>query len=303
MTRKRRKGSDEILLVPFLDILCSLIGVLILIIVVLCVSQSQQTNGRTQEEIKMAQEYKDMLKELAEREKLQAEVAQKLAKLQEVQKNLDDRQQRFLKLRKLLDSSKELQEQNKEISQKLQKELDDLLTEIDGIDRQKKEAQKEIERLLAEIKQRKIDLDKVKIPPVIVQPSGSGMADSTKVYFVECNGAGLKIVGAWGEDYRLGATPSIVVADVAYNHFLKEISKDKNSLILFLIRDDGQNAFNSGAGRAESDYGIRVGKLPIPGRGQLDLALFDKYRGKVPPPPVSGSAPQTPAPAPAPKKA
>lgn len=303
MTRRRRKGSDEILLVPFLDILCSLIGVLILIIVVLCVSQSQQTNGRTQEEIRMAQEYKDMLKELAEREKMKAVVAEKLAKLQEVQKNLDDRQQRFVKLRKLLDSSKELQQQNKEITEKLQKELDDLLTEIDGIERQKKDAKKEIEKLLAELKAKNIKAKEPNLPPVIVQPSGSGMADTTKVYFVECNGAGLKIVGAWGEDYRLGATPSIVVADVAYNHFLKEVAKDKNSLILFLIRDDGQNAFNSGAGRAESDYSIRVGKLPIPGRGQLDLALFDKYRGKVPPPPPPGSTPDAPAPAPAPKKA
>jgi hypothetical protein len=57
-----------------------------------------------------------------------------------------------------------------------------------------------------------------------------------------------------------------------------------------LIRDDGQAAFNNGAGRAEGDYKVRVGKLPIPGRGALDLALFEKYRGKIPPPPVSASA-------------
>ncbi|MBB5039198.1 hypothetical protein [Prosthecobacter dejongeii] len=294
MAKRRHKGTDEILLIPFLDILCSLIGVLILIIVVLCVSQSQQTKGRTPEEIKMAQEYKDMLKELKEREKLQQLVIEKLAKLKEVQKNLEDKQLRFVKLRKILDSSKELKEQNKEISQKLQKELDDLLTEIDGIGRQQKDTQKEIELLAAELKKRQVPPDK-KVPPVVVQPSGSGMADTTKVYFVECSSGALKVLGAWGEDYRLAATPSVVVADVAYNHFLSEVGKDKNSLILFLIRDDGQGAFNTGAGRAEADYSIRVGKLPIPGRGQLDLALFDKYRGKISAPPTPGTAAPTPA--------
>lgn len=291
MVKRRRKGSDEILLVPFLDILCSLIGVLILIIVVLCVAQSQQTQGRTQEEVKRAQEYKDMLKELKEREKLQAEVAQKLAKLQEVQKSFDEVQQRFLKLRKLLDSSKELQEQNKEIGLKLQKELDDLLTEIDGLGRQQKDTKKEIELLTAELKKRQIPPEK-KVPPVVVQPSGSGMGEATKVYFVECSSGSLKVLGAWGEDYRLGgANPSTVVADATFNYFLKEVAKDKNSLILFLIRDDGQGAFNNGAGHAQGSYDIRVGKLPIPGRGVLDLAYFDKYRGKIPAPPAGGAPP------------
>ncbi|TDU73076.1 hypothetical protein EI77_01543 [Prosthecobacter fusiformis] len=295
MAKRRHKGTDEILLIPFLDILCSLIGVLILIIVVLCVAQSQQTQGRTAEEVRMAQEHKDMLKELKEREEQKVKVEQMLVKLQEVQKNLEDKQQRFVNLRKLLSSSKELQEQNKEISMKLQKELDDLMTEIDGMTRQEKETKKEIAALTAELEKRKIPESK-KLPPVVVQPSGSGMPETTKVYFVECSSGSLKVLGAWDDqDYRLSASASVVVADVAYNHFLTEVSKDKNSLILFLIRDDGQTAFNAGAGRAEADYKVRVGKLPIPGRGQLDLALFDKFRGKIPAPAAGAPAPTPPA--------
>lgn len=297
MAKRRHKASDEILLVPFLDILCSLIGVLILIIVVLCVSQSQQTNGRTPEEIQMAQEHKEMLKELEERKKLDALLKEKIAKLEEVQKQMQDREQRFLKLRKLLDSSKELKEQNKLISTKLQKELDDLLTEIDGLKIQQTESKKVIAQLMAEMKKREVPPDK-KLPPVVVQPAGSGMADTTKVYFVEATAGALKVMGAWGEDYRLSATAEVVVADANYNHFLTEVAKDKKAIILFLIRDDGQGAFNNGAGRAEADYNIRIGKLPIPGRGQLDLALFDKLRGKIPPPPPPASEEPTP-----PKKA
>lgn len=301
MAKRRHGAKDEILLVPFLDILCSLIGVLVLIIVVLCVSQTQQTEGRTEEEIRLAQEHKRMKQELAEREKLDAMLKEKLAELQKLQIEIDEKEQRYLKFRKLLSSSKELQEQNKAIAKNLQKELDDLLTEIDGLKLQQTESKKTITDLMAEIKKRQIPEDK-KIPPVVVQPSGGGMAENTKVYFVECS-TGLKVMNAWGDgDYTLGAKAEIVVADPVYNHFLTEVAKDKNSLILYLIRDDGQGAFINGAGRAESDYNIRIGKLPIPGRGQLDLAMFDKYRGKVAPPPKTPSstppAPGTPAPAP-----
>jgi biopolymer transport protein ExbD len=293
MAKRRHGAKDEILLVPFLDILCSLIGVLVLIIVVLCVSQTQQTEGRTAEEIQMAQDHKRMKQELAEREKLDVVLKEKLAELKKLQIEIEDKEQRYLKFRKLLDSSKELKEQNRLIATKLQKELDDLLTEIDGLKKQQDESKKAIAELAAEIKKRQVPLDK-KVPPVVVQPSGTGMPETTKVYFVECATGALKILGAWGDDYRLSATAEVVVADVAYNHFLTEVAKDKNALILYLVRDDGQAAFNNGAGRAESDYKVRVGKLPIPGRGQLDLALFEKYRGKVPPPPGAAITPPKP---------
>jgi biopolymer transport protein ExbD len=292
MAKRRHAPKDEILLVPFLDILCSLIGVLILIIVVLCVSQTQQTEGRTEEEIRMAQEAKRLREEIVKSKAQEIVVKEKLATLDEMQKQIEEKQQRFIKLRKLLTTSKDIQEANQKLSQQMQKELDDLITEIAGLKLQMVESKKEISLLMAEIKKRQVPADK-KIPPVIVQPSGSGMPEDTKAYFVEASGAGLKVLGAWGEDYRLSAAPEVVVADVAFNHFLTEVAKDPKALILFLVRDDGQGAFNNGAGRAEADYKIRVGKLPIPGRGTLDLALFEKYRGKVPQPPAA-APPETP---------
>ena len=294
MAKRRHAPKDEILLVPFLDILCSLIGVLILIIVVLCVSQTQQTEGRTEEEIRMAQEAKRLREEIVKSKAQEIVVKEKLATLEEMQKQIEEKQQRFIKLRKLLTTSKDIQEANQKLSQQMQKELDDLITEIAGLKLQMDESKKEIALLMAEIKKRQVPADK-KIPPVIVQPSGSGMPEDTKAYFVEASGAGLKVLGAWGEDYRLSAAPEVVVADVAFNHFLTEVAKDPKALILFLVRDDGQGAFNNGAGRAEADYKIRVGKLPIPGRGTLDLALFEKYRGKVPQPPAAAPPAAPPA--------
>lgn len=291
MAQRRASSDSEVSLFPFLSILACLIGALVLIIVVLVVAQAGKAEGRTAEEIRMAQDYQKMQKELEERKELDIVLKEKMAELEKLQEEVKEKEQRYIKLRKLLDSSKEIKEQNMQISQQLQKELDSLLVEIDGLKKQQTEAKAEIEKLMAEIKERQVSPDK-KVPPVVVQPSGSGMGEKTKVYFVECSAGALKILGAWGEDYRLGATAEIVVADAAYNHFLFEVAKDKNSLILFLIRDDGQGPFNNGAGRASNDYKIRIGKLPIPGRGQLDLALFEKYRGKIDPPVPGAPVPE-----------
>jgi len=293
MAKRRPSTGGEVSLFPFLSILACLIGALVLIISALVAAQAGKAEGRTKEEIQRAQDYLRMIKEMDERKKLDVVLKEKLAELEKLKAEIEDREQRYLKLRKLMATSKDVQEQNKQIAATLQKELDDLLTELDGLKKQQEDSKKDIATLMEEIKKRQIPEDK-KIPPVVVQPSGGGMSDKTKVYFVECS-TGLKVLDAWGAgDYSLGAKADIVVADPVYNHFLTEVAKDKDALILYLIRNDGQGAFNNGAGRAESDYNIRIGKLPIPGRGKLDLALFEKYRGKVPPPP------KTPPAAPAP---
>ena len=293
MASRRKSSGDEVSLFPFLSILACLIGALVLIIVVLVVAQAGKAEGRTPQEIKMAQDFQRMEKEIEERKKIDQDIEKKIEELEKLQQEVKEKEERWVKLRKLLDSSAEVQEQNLKISQELQKELDDLLLEIEGIQKAMKESEKEIAALKAELEKRKVP-DTKEVPPVVVQPSGSGMSDDTKVYFVEAAGGSLKVVGAWGEDYRLSAKPEVVVADHAYNYFLSEVAKNPKALLLFLIRDDGQGAFNNGAGRAEADYGIKVGKLPIPGKGQLDLAFFDKYRGTLPPPPPPPEAPDAP---------
>lgn len=297
MAKRRESSEGEVSLFPFLSILACLIGALVLMIVVLVIAQVGKAEGRSAEDIRRAQEYQKMKKLIEERKELDVVLKEKLAELQELQKKVEEKEQQYVKLRKLLSSSKEMQEANMKISQQLQKQLDDLMTELEGLKIQQDETKKLIASLTAELKKRQVPPDK-KIPPVVVQPSGGGMAADQKVYFVEASGGALKILGAWGaEDYRLSAQAEVVVADVAFNHFLLEVAKDPKSLILFLVRDDGAGAYNNGAGRAETDYKIRTGKLPIPGRGVLDLAMFDKFRGKIPPPPAAAPAPAPAAPA------
>lgn len=301
MAQRRESAEGEVSLFPFLSILACLIGALVLMIVVLVIAQVGKAEGRSAEEIRRAQDYLKMKKEIQERKEQDVVLKEKLAVLEKLQKELEEKEQQYIRLRKLLSSSQEMQEANLKISQQMQKELDDLMTEIEGLKIQQEESKKVIAALMAELKKRDVPPDK-KIPPVVVQPSGGGMAQDQKVYFVEASNGALKIMGAWGEDYRLSAVAEVVVADAAYNYFLAEVAKDPKAMILFLVRDDGQGAYNNGAGRAETDYKIRTGKLPIPGRGVLDLAMFDKFRGRMPPPPPAAPAP-APAPAPTTPKA
>ena len=154
MAKRRSSEGGEVSLFPFLSILACLIGALVLMIVVLVMAQVGKAEGRSAEEIKRAQDYIQMKKDIAEREKLDVALKEKIAVLEEVKKQMEERQQRFVKLRKLLDTSKDIQETNMKLSQQMQKELDDLLLELDGLKKQQTESKAEIEKLMAEIKAR-----------------------------------------------------------------------------------------------------------------------------------------------------
>jgi len=66
-------------------------------------------------------------------------------------------------------------------------------------------------------------------------------------------------------------------ADREYNDFLAEVAGIKNHLILFLVRTDGMNSYNRGAGWAENQFKIATSKIPIPGQGKVDLSEFEKF--------------------------
>jgi hypothetical protein len=306
MSRARHKRTDELLLIPFLDILCSLIGILVLIIVVLCVAQSQQTNGRTPEELDRSKQYVEAMKKEQVVKLDDVKLKEQLAKLEEKKKESEEKAQRLAKLRKLLSTSKNIQDMNKELSQNLIKELDNLLLEIDGLSKHDMELKKEIEALMAELKARQAPLEK-KLPPVMVQPSGSGLAQGTKLFFVEVTAGKLTIFWDTQKKTVVSATDEVIASDVAYNFLLKEVIKIPQSKIIFLLRDDGMGAYNKAAGWAQATYNYRVdqvGKLLLPGRGEVDLKMFRDYLGTMPPPPEAKLVPAaTPATAPKPAAA
>jgi hypothetical protein len=305
MARRRHGKNEELLLIPFLDILCSLIGVLVLIVVVLCVAQSQRAKGRTQEELDRSQKYVDAVKKQKELDKTKEVLQVNMAKIEELRKDAEEKAERMAKIRKLLSTSDEVRKSNMELGQNLLKEVDNLLLEIEGLTKQETELKQETAKLMAEIKARQVPLQKV-VPPVVVQPGGSGLAEGTKMFFVEATGG--KIVIFWDPKQKtvVSAVPEVVTADAAYNHFLKEVIKVPKSKIVFILRDDGTAAYNNAAGWALATYGYRVdqiGRLLVPGRGEIDLSMFRDYLGTLPPPAEAKIAPPAGATPPAPAKA
>lgn len=292
------------LLIPFLDILCSLIGVLVLIILFLVMSQTSQVEGRTKEEVDRAQEYQRLKKQLAQNKDLQEKILPMLDKLKQLEKELKEKEEKAAKLRMLQQQATNA----KLLNENLKKELDNLLLEITGYEQQIKDLKKEIEELLKQIKELQI---KAKTPPpVVVQPGGGGMAADSKNYFIEASGG--KIILYWDEQRQtlVSSTPEAIVADPAYQDFLTKVKADPKSKIIFMIREDGATSYNNAAGWAQQTYGFspsQVAKLPIPGRGAIKLDEFRKYIGSVPPPPDAKflpppGSPAAAAPAPAPAK-
>src|SRR5215212_8599592 len=192
MARRRHGKNEELLLIPFLDILCSLIGVLVLIVVVLCVAQSQKAKGRTQEELDRSQKYVDAVKKQKELDSHKQVLQLDVAKLEELRKDAAEKEERLAKIRKLLSTSSDIRKMNQELSQNMLKDLDNLMLEIEGLTKQEKELKEEIAKLMAEIKSRQVPLQKV-VPPVVVQPGGSGLAQGAKVFFVEASAGKLTI--------------------------------------------------------------------------------------------------------------
>ncbi|MEO6785969.1 MAG: hypothetical protein ABI318_07530, partial [Chthoniobacteraceae bacterium] len=285
MVKRHPRRSDEIMLIPFLDILCSLIGVLVLIIVVLVVAQTQKINGRTPEELQRAQEFQKMEKQLKENVRINDALRDKVAALEKLQREAAEKEERIAKLRKLLTTSTADRERNQQLSQNMLKELDNLMLELSGLAAQEPTLKKEIADMLAELKKRQPVPQK--LPPVIVQPGGSGLAKGSKVFFVEASAG--KLTFYWDGTNRstVSAVPDVIASDSTFNAYLKLVLAVPQSKIIFLLRDDGMGAYNLGAGWAQATYGYRmdqIGKLPIPGRGEVDLKMFSEFLGTLAPP-------------------
>ena len=286
MVKRRHHRSDEIMLIPFLDILCSLIGVLVLIIVVLVVAQTQRISGRTPEEIERAQNHLKLRKQQQENERINVLLTDKVPLLEKLRAQAKSKTDELAKLRMLLDTSTKDRERNMELGQNMLKELDNLLLEINGFTAQDAPLKKEIADLQAEIAKRQAPEHQG--PPVIVQPGGSGLAKGAKVFFVEASAEKLTFYCDEKNKGTVSTVPEVIAADVPFNTFLKTVLAVPQSKIIFLLRDDGMGAFNLGAGWAQATYGYKVaqiGKLPIPGRGEIDLKMFGEFLGALPPPP------------------
>jgi uncharacterized protein YlxW (UPF0749 family) len=273
MAKPRSGKQDEVLLIPFLDILCSLIGILILIIIVVSAAQLQKVKGRTKQDVHLAQQYQKLLLRRKEQEALAAKLRAKVAELEKRRAELAAKERAFDELRVRLTLSADAVQANQKKAAAGQKEIADLLVQIKAIAAALPPLQGEIEnlkKLLAERQKKPDD----KLTPVIVRPSGSGTRRNQRLFFIEATGAGIVIYKSKTEQIRVAQNS--VGVDKEYDAFLTRVRYTRNGALIFLIRKDGWWTYTRAAGWAEQRFGLNTGKLPLPGDGAIDLSLFEK---------------------------
>lgn len=267
--RSSSAGPGGVSLFPFLSILASVIGILTLMISLVSNLQDTVPNERDPVELARAEEHAALQREIRKAEVEQARIASELEKRDGAFVELEDLKDRQVVLRRQLDAAKAKPMRS---NAELQKLVENLLAQIAALKKERPALEKKVAELKAELARRKIKPDS-KPPPVVVQPGGSGVTRNAKVVFIECHGSGVNILQRRGP--KVPVSTAAIQTEPALAKVLNEAKAAPDSLVLFLIRTNGQWTYQAAAGWAESTFKVRTGKLPIPGAGEIDLSFFD----------------------------
>jgi hypothetical protein len=266
---RRKSSGGGVSLFPFLSILCCLIGLLTLMIKIISDIKSME-RGQNQEEIARA----------LENQKIQREIQARKQALEKLRKELEDKGAATVTMRELEDRrvvlrrelEKTKQENPEETDAALQRRIELLVQQIAALVKERPPLDETIVKLTKELEERKIDAN-AKAPPVIVQPRGLGAGD-VNLWFVECEKDGLVIRKKDGS--RVSVSKAAITTEPALAAFFNEAKSDKKSMVLFLLRTDGNESYNIAAGWAEHQFELRTAKLPIPNKGDIDLSRFNR---------------------------
>lgn len=268
---KRKSEQDDVSLFPFLSILACVIGTLTLMISALALGQMDNPT------VASAEEYEKVKAEL---EKAQAEIDALQKKLNDEKENrkseLGDQQlQLFAQEEKLEEIDEEVAAAQAALA-KIQPP--EIVAPVDQ--KSHAEAMKELKTELAETKKQVAQLDKQitekKLPPeeseVSILPSGSGVG--FEPIFIECAvGQVVLHTKAKPESIRIGDLKT----HKSFLAILEEVLKDEKKSIIFLVRSDALNVYNTARSHANT-VGAKNGKLPIIGQGRIDLSHFHKKK-------------------------
>jgi predicted RNase H-like nuclease (RuvC/YqgF family) len=265
---RRQSSSAGVSLFPFLSILACLIGVLTMMIKIITDLKSQETVGRDEQEMNRAKQHQqlrvEIKKQQQEIEKIKAVLKERNAALVE----LSELENKRIVLRKKLADEKA---KPKESDKALQKLLEQLLDQIASLRKERPQLEKELAELKKELERRKIKPD-TKPQPVRINPAGSGLTANTQLLFIECNKNGLVILDKNGSKTNVSA--ATITTDGNLAAAFNRTKSAREHLVLFLIRADGSGTFRTAGAHAETKFNLRIGKLPVPTQGEIDLSLF-----------------------------
>ena len=274
MARRRQQEEDDVSLFPFLSILACIIGVLTLLISTLALAQmdnevvaSLEQLEKAEREVAALQEEIDRLKKQIDQEALKraSEMDERQRELLAAQKRLEELQKRIEELRK------QGAQPQKVVEIKVPK-VDPASHEqaIKQMQQELKGVREKLAQLEKELKDRKRPPDE---PEVTVIPGGSGL--QFEPVFVECAAGSVVIhMGDKPERVPLAALET----SEAFTKVLNFVAASPRRTLVFLIRDNGLGSYYKA--RDLADWAkVRNGKLPVLGKGRLDLSYFSKKQG------------------------
>lgn len=255
MSKRTRRRGASVSLFPFLSILACVIGVLTFMITAMAVGQLDRTAiARAEQYQKLHDQAKADRAEMNRLEGLLAAVDAVHRQLAQARAELKD----LASKRAAVTAAQAARAQLAAEAGQLRDALPALQTKL--------------RQLEANVAQKRAELSKRDGPPpdamVKVQPGGSGV--DLAPTFVECDAAGV-VIHQGGQRQRIARGK--LRTDATFLGLLDRIADTKNGTVVFLLRSDGVGTYRAASALARAHY-CRNGKLPVPGRGPIDLSLF-----------------------------
>jgi hypothetical protein len=262
---RRQSTDDDISLFPFLSIIASVIGVLTMMIATIALSQTDTPDVALIEKHEQIKQQLDRADEELEKAKREISVSHAAAlQLREKKQLLDITLQELEMLLKELEKvEKELAEQQKvkviipQIDPKMRETLADMQAQ-----------QQQLVEAIAQLEKELSDRQDRAEARVTILPQGSGR--SYQPFFVECAADSL-VLHHLPEPKRIRTAE--IVKDPDFIKLLEVVANSKDGSIIFLIRNDGLATYRT-AKKICDDRELRSGKIPVVGKGRIDLSVF-----------------------------
>ncbi len=265
MATPKKDDGPGISLFPFLSILACLSGSIIVIISALSMVQAMRARGAIEKENPLAKEYLELQAQNSDL----LDIAEKLEQTERYKEQLEVLEEQKITLLNILQGRESQADSNK----RLQKLVEDVKKEIAEIQEDIRAENATIAKLKEEIEKRKID--PMDLRQIIVRPAGSGVVAGKKLYVVEANGGALVLHK--DNTNKVTIAMGTIGVNKEYNQFLYEAALNRYSLLLFLVRGDGWSTYLRGAGWAEDKFKLSTTKVPVPGKGIINLSNFEQY--------------------------
>lgn len=265
----RRKKSDEqsVSLFPFLSILACVIGTLTLMITALALGQMDDPAVADAEQLEQAG--RQLAKAQDDIRQLEGMVGSAVGAADENRSQLAQAQKELAEAK--LESAQLIRENDQppEPVERPTPDPADHHRRVAELEAELKGLQEKLQQLTAELATRETTPEEAE---VVIRPGGSGV--DLIPTFVECTAASIVI---YDSPEPKTVPRGSVGSDKTFLDLLDRIAGRPKATVVFLVRSDGLSTYNLARNVAQSRY-ARNGKLPVVGKGRIDLSLFEDLR-------------------------